>query len=238
MHPFRVKDEFGKILWFPNNRISHFYFIARDDGHLDLIDTSAPIERLRIKFYIAATGKSIKRLLLTHSHADHAGSAAYVAKTHQCEVFAHALELPYLKGEASMNKRDYSGINAFGRIIQFGDWLYAQPIHKESKMFAPELDDEYEFVPLHGHTRGSTGIIHKATRSIFLGDALLNCSAIQARPQPGLRIPYACFSEDQEAAISSLKNLEDAHFDNAFFGHGNPIIGNAKKVILDFLATI
>lgn len=230
---FKGKTEIGRITWFPSNRISHYYFIDRPDGGLDMVDTSAPIERLRIDLFLKQTNKELKRLLLTHGHADHAGNAQYLRRKHHCEVHAHPHELPYLHGKDSLNNRDYSGINPFGRLIQFGDWLFGQPVCKEASPL--EECENYSYVPLHGHTPGSVGIFHKQTKSIFLGDALINCSAIYMIPRPGLLTPYHYFSEDHEMALKSLRNLVDVDFENAFFGHGDPLIGNAKNEILSFL---
>ncbi len=227
------KTELGRITWFSSNRISHYYFIHRPDGALDMVDTSAPVERLKIDLYLKRNSKKLKRLLLTHGHADHAGNAQYLQKKYHCEVQAHPHELPFLHGKAELDNRDYTGINPFGRLIQFGDWLFGQPRCHEATTL--KECEHYSIIPLHGHTPGSVGILHKETKSLFLGDALLNCTAIFMRPKPGLTIPYHYFSEDQEMALMSLRNLEQVDFENAFFGHGDPLIGNAKEQILSFL---
>lgn len=227
------RTEVGRITWFPSGRISHFYFIDREDGSLDMIDTSAPVERIRIDLHLKTRKKTLSRLLLTHGHADHAGNADYLYRKYKCDVHAHPHELPYLHGKSKLSNRDYTGINPFGRIIQFGDWMFGQPLCPEAGPL--QECENYYIIPLHGHTPGSVGILHKKTKSLFLGDALLNCTAIFMKPKPGLHIPYHYFSEDQDMAIRSLKNLENADFENAFFGHGNPLIGNAKDKILSFL---
>jgi glyoxylase-like metal-dependent hydrolase (beta-lactamase superfamily II) len=227
------KEELNTITWFRSNRISHYYFIRRDDGDYDMVDTSAPIERPKIDIFLARQKKSLKRLLLTHGHPDHAGNADYLHKRYDCTVEAHDFELPYLLGEKTLKKRDYTGINPFGRIIQFGDWLFKEPQCKG--VTSLQECDDYSYVPLHGHTPGSVGILHKKTKSLFLGDALINCTAIYMIPRPGLLTPYHYFSEDHEMALKSLRNLENVDFENAFFGHGDPMIGNAKEKILRFL---
>ncbi|MFP5385759.1 MAG: MBL fold metallo-hydrolase [Bacteriovoracia bacterium] len=229
----RGKEELNTITWFRSNRISHYYFINREDGNLDMIDTSAPIERKKIDLFLSLKKKSLKRLLLTHGHPDHAGNADYLRKKYKCSVHAHEFEVPYLRGEKVLKKRDYTGINPFGRIIQFGDWLFKEPQCQE--VVPLQECDNYNYVPLHGHTPGSVGILHKKTKSLFLGDALINCTAVYMIPRPGLLTPYHYFSEDHEAALKCLKNLQHVDFDNAFFGHGNPIIGNAKEKVLSFL---
>lgn len=227
------KEELDTITWFPSNRISHFYFIKRSDGDFDMVDTSAPVERIKIDWYLRSKKKKLSRLLLTHGHADHAGNADYLQRKYHCEVHAHPHELAFLHGKSSLSKRDYSGINPFGRLIQFGDWMFGQPLCEKASPLSE--CDQYDIIPLHGHTPGSVGILHKKTKSLFLGDALLNCTAIFMKPKPGLHVPYHYFSEDQDMAIRSLKNLENADFDNAFFGHGDPLVGNAKDKILSFL---
>jgi glyoxylase-like metal-dependent hydrolase (beta-lactamase superfamily II) len=237
---FMAKLELGQIVWYPQNRISHYYLVRRSDGSFDMIDTTAPLERFRIEYRCRTKNIQVHRLLLTHSHADHAGNADWLRQKHDCGVFAHQLELPFLMGEARMKNRDYTGINLFGRVVQLGDFLFDQPICREARPFhdSHELLQDYEFVPLHGHTKGSTGIIHKPTRSIFLGDALLNNSAIEMFPQTGLRLPYHFFSDDHDQALRSLHNLREVDFDNAFFGHGDPIIGDAKKKIVELLNSL
>jgi len=233
----RFKEELGQIFWFPQNRISHFYFIRRMDGDFDLVDTSVFFERAKIDYFLREQKKGLKRLVLTHGHPDHAGNAQYVTDKYHCEVFAHPKELPFLKGIASMKVRDYTGINLFGRLIQFGDMIIGQPICKGSLAYdsSSDLLNDYDFFPLHGHTTGSTGVFHKTSRSLFLGDALVNNSAIEFKPVKGLKLPYRYFAEDYDMAIASLSTLHHLDFDNAFFGHGDPLIGNAKEVIVDFL---
>src|SRR5215472_15512753 len=42
-----------------------------------------------------------KCIIMTHAHADHAGSLEALAKEWQVPVYAHTLEIPYLNGTAA-----------------------------------------------------------------------------------------------------------------------------------------
>ena len=233
---WKLKKADQDIFWMPQNRVSHCYFIKNGDGW-DVIDTGVPVERPKIAGAIRKTRRPLFNCLLTHSHADHAGNAVYFNQKFHTNVFCAKDELPYIKGQKDLRPRDYKDCNPFCRVIQFGDIIHPHPRHEETLTFedSHRYLGDYEFVPLPGHTPGSTGIIHKPTKSIFLGDALNNCRATYMIPKSGLHLPFRYFCEDHKLAIKSLSNLTQADFENAYFGHGDPILGNAKTVILEFL---
>ena len=82
--------------------VGHAYLCQDPDG-LTLIDTSLPGSAPQIAAAIRTLGHDpadLRRLLLTHFHADHAGSAAEIASWGDVEVCAHHADAPFLRGEA------------------------------------------------------------------------------------------------------------------------------------------
>src|SRR5450755_390228 len=82
--------------------IGHAYLCQDPDG-LTLIDTSVPGSAPQIATAIRALGHDLadlRRLMLTHFHADHAGSAAEIAAWGDVEVRAHHADARFLCGEA------------------------------------------------------------------------------------------------------------------------------------------
>src|SRR5258707_12887923 len=88
------------------------YLCPGPDG-LTLIDTSVPGSAPQIATAIRALGHDsadLRRLMLTHFHADHAGSAAEIAAWGNIEVCAHRADAPFLRG------------NAPGPLPDLADW--------------------------------------------------------------------------------------------------------------------
>jgi glyoxylase-like metal-dependent hydrolase (beta-lactamase superfamily II) len=82
--------------------IGHAYLYRDPDG-LTLIDTSVPGSAPQIATAIRTLGHNLadlRRLMLTHIHADHVGSAAEIAAWGNIEVCAHRADAPFLRGQA------------------------------------------------------------------------------------------------------------------------------------------
>jgi len=79
-------------------------YLWRDEQSVTLIDTgevgSGPgiVDALA---QIGLAGSDLDRVVLTHSHDDHAGSAAEVASWSAAQVIAHAADAPVIRGEAA-----------------------------------------------------------------------------------------------------------------------------------------
>jgi hydroxyacylglutathione hydrolase len=222
-------------VYWTQNRISNWFVIK--GNRTILIDTGAPAALAKMLWYFRREKIQLDSILLTHGHADHAGNIKKLNELYGCEVVCHPLELDYLQGKVQRPKRDYTGINPFGRVIQFGDKLFGDPVFPETLSFdeTPHLHADYHFYPCPGHTKGSAIIKHKPSQSIFLGDAIHTERAIYLNRKAEIVYPYPYFCEDHQQAINSLQILNDIDFKHAFFGHGKPIFGNAKKILCDFI---
>lgn len=231
-----LKNYKNTIFW-ASNRISN-WFLVRDYKLGDIIiDTGAPIAYPKIKLICKLYKFKPRYVLLTHGHADHAGNMHKLARDYKAKVVCHKFEKPYIINEIKRPKRDYSGINPFGRIIQFGDMLFGDPIYKKVLSYeeVPEIHERFSFHLMQGHTLGSVIIKHIETQSIFLGDTLHNERAIYLYPKRELVYPYPYFCENHTQAIQNLQQLKSIAFDHAFFGHGAPMINEARENIIKFL---
>src|ERR1700756_3169196 len=90
-------------LFFIRLPVGHAYLWHDPDG-LTLIDAGLPGSAPLIAEAIRQTGRepaSLLRLVLTHFHADHIGSAADIAKWGEVEVLAHHANAPFIRAAAA-----------------------------------------------------------------------------------------------------------------------------------------
>lgn len=231
-----MKEVLPGIFWPNTMQVANCFFVEgedKKDGYL--IDTGVSLEKIYLRYWFWKKKIRPKAVLLTHSHQDHAGNVHWLAKKYGSEVYCTKDEKPYLTGDKLLKKRCYKDSPLFCKsIIQFGDLILGHPKHSEVKTFEA-LDAPFEIIPIAGHTPGSAAILHKPTKSLFLGDCLINCNAVTFKAEPGLYYSFKFFCEDWQAAKVNLKVLYDVDFENAFFGHGLPILSDAKEKILQFL---
>lgn len=77
-------------------------YLWRDGDELTLIDTGAADCAAKIE---EALDGELRRIVLTHWHEDHSGSAAELGARHGAEVLAHRLEAPVIRGRRPGRRR-------------------------------------------------------------------------------------------------------------------------------------
>ncbi|MEU4428796.1 MBL fold metallo-hydrolase [Actinoplanes sp. NPDC024001] len=217
------------MLAFP---VGHAYLWHGPDG-LTLVDTGVPGSGPEIRRAITETGHrpaDLRRVLLTHFHGDHTGSAAEAASWGDVEVVAHALDAPMIRGEAA------------GPAPVLSDWeqrLWEQ-VHTQVPDEPPapvrvdrEVGDGDDIdlgggvhavaVAVPGHTPGSVAYYLPEPRILFTGDTI-------ARGPDGTVI-LGVFNADPARAAASLRRQAELDTDIACFGHGLPAVGDAAAAL-------
>ena len=90
-------------LYFIRLPVGHAYLWHDPDG-LTLIDTGLPGSAPLIADAICRSGyqpADLRRLVLTHLHADHIGAAAAIAEWGEVEVLAHHADAPFIRAAAA-----------------------------------------------------------------------------------------------------------------------------------------
>ncbi|TQJ47212.1 MBL fold metallo-hydrolase [Streptomyces sp. SLBN-115] len=204
----------------------------RDGGELTLVDAGPPGSGGAVAEAVTALGYrpgSVRRIVLTHFHADHAGGAAEFAALAGSEIVAHAADAAVLLGEVP------------GPPPVFGDW--ERPLHAAAQQRLPqgefarptritevadedvlEFGDGARVVHVPRHTDGSIAVRLPEHGVLFTGD----CAA--ASPADGAVLP-GVFHLDRPRALASFRRLASLDTDMACFGHGDPVTTGASAVL-------
>jgi glyoxylase-like metal-dependent hydrolase (beta-lactamase superfamily II) len=209
--------------------VGHAY-LWRDPDGLTLIDTGLPGSAPLIADAIRQAGSEpadLRRLVLTHFHADHAGAAADIAGWGDVEVLAHHADAPFIRGQAA------------GPAPDLADWerpIYDQvtsqlPAEPAEPALRPRIDreladgDEPGFgdgavaVAVPGHTPGSVAFYLPRHGVLFAGDAAVR--------GPDGKVICGIFNVDRAQAAASLRRLAALDVAMACFGHGEPATDGA-----------
>lgn len=205
-------------------------FFIKDNG-LTLIDTGYPGSLPTIFKALQQAGEdphTIRRVILTHAHPDHAGSAAAIRQTLGVPVLAHQEEAPLL--EAGI-----SGRSPIYRSPGVVNWLVYTLFIKggDGKLEAVPVDERLshgDILPiagglqvLHtpGHSVGHMALFMMKEGVLIAGDLCANVVGLD------LSTVY----EDRSLGIKSLLAVSELSFDTAVFGHGGPLRQQANRRI-------
>jgi glyoxylase-like metal-dependent hydrolase (beta-lactamase superfamily II) len=202
-------------------------FLIEDDG-LTLVDTGLPGSTAKIFAALREDGKNpadIKRIILTHLHADHSGNAADIKRQTNARVYAHHTDAPLLEQGVSgrpltltpglLNKLIY-------QLVIKGPTNTVAPVAVEEKLSDGDvipLLGGIQVVHTPGHSAGHVALLLPSEGVLIAADL---CSHV-------LGLAYSTLYEDQALGRQSILKASHLSFDTAVFGHGRPLHGQANE---------
>lgn len=206
----------------PGIRPSRVYLI--EDADLTLIDAGMPWSAKPVFRYIERIGRrpsEISRILMTHSHPDHAGGAPRIRGVSGAQVVAHRHD----------TRRHRRGGRRLDDIGMFG--ALNAPLPSLRRAPVARLIDEGDIIPVAGgirvihtpgHTPGSVCFLLQDKSLLFSGDTIFSDGRFVSRslPFPGY---------DAAQYRQSLERLAAMSFDVLCGGHGAPLIGGASDTL-------
>ena len=191
-------------------------YLVYDGDNAILVDTCR--EQFRDVILERCKTKNIRLIVLTHGHVDHVQNAAYLSKELDVPIAMHKGDYDLIKDN---RLEPMSANKPLGKII----------LKLSQKSFERDKIDQFEapiflsdgdtlneygidgkIIGLHGHTKGSIGII-VGKADVIVGDALMN----MIRPTKSLLYGDKTVMERSAARISSLGDV------TIHFGHGKPV---------------
>jgi glyoxylase-like metal-dependent hydrolase (beta-lactamase superfamily II) len=227
--------------------VSNVYFVGKTGKPWVLVDTGLRGHASKIRAAAESHfGLTVRpaAILLTHGHADHAGSAAELADYWNVPIYAHPLELPYLTGRSQYPPLDptVGGFLAMmGRLVA----LKACNLGDRVRELVRSLDalglDDWEWHHTPGHSPGHVSFFRRKDGTLLAGDALttVNLDSFFATitthrhvcPPPAPSTPDWIQARESVRLLAGLQPLVIGS------GHGLPVSGDKAVLELAELAT-
>jgi hydroxyacylglutathione hydrolase len=175
------------------------------------VGTDQSVEKLASSISKQKGLEKVKKIVLTHTHFDHAGGAAEMSELTGAEVLVHSLE----------GKRISSGdfsvalTNLFGSTMRPFRW---SPICEGSLIETGSAN--FRVLHLPGHSEGSIGLWEEKTRSLISGDTVFADGGIGRYDLP---------SGNFTLLRNSLERIASMDIENLYPGHGREVIDNGKE---------
>lgn len=210
-------------------RIGGWQFYLWDEGgSRTLIDTGAA-GSLRV---LGDRVAGLERILLTHCHTDHCGSAAELRVATGAEVVAGIGDTPVISGAMVAPRPVFEAweVPIYERVSVGLPWVApAVPVDREvSGGEILPFGGGAEIIAAPGHTAGSIAVYLPRDRVLFSGDTIANVGGVM----------LGTFNQDRATTVESFRMLAELDVETACFGHGEPITSDAGPTLLKVSATL
>lgn len=211
-------------------------FIIDGDEGVTLVDTLLPGKEAVIGEGLREIGRSfddVRAILLTHSHGDHAGSAAAVKTEANAVLYASEADAPAIRGDV---KPPPPVAPLYARPLALLISLMpgppgAQVDHLVSETSGASLPGDLRAIDTPGHTPGHTSFLLDREGGVMLvGDA--------ARATMAGGIVRGFFNRSTTQIDGSLRHLAGFEFETAVFGHSDPIRSKASSAFRRFAESL
>ncbi|HET7011864.1 MAG TPA: MBL fold metallo-hydrolase [Anaerolineales bacterium] len=203
-------------------------WLIDEGGSWTLVDAGPPeaADQVVAAVRLTTDDQSVRRILLTHAHYDHAGGLDALRQAWNPAVVCHREEVPFVTGGQSYRRqRARAAAFWFGRFFMRAK-RWRIPVARDLE--AGQSADGMVVIHLPGHTPGHIGLLHVHDGAMICGDAVMN---LRGRLSP----PFASATPDPGAAEASMLRLGEIDFQHLLPSHGPPILGRGREAILDLL---
>ncbi|NNL14470.1 MAG: MBL fold metallo-hydrolase [Acidimicrobiia bacterium] len=210
-------------------------FIVDGDEGLTLIDTGLPRRAGVLTSGIESIGRSvadIRSIVLTHSHADHAGNAAELKRESGAELYCSPADAPAVGGlekAPTPPVLDRTPLQILKPLLNL--MPNPEPAEVDHTIEAGvflRLPEDLTATPTPGHTPGHTSfLLDRAGGILFVGDAA---------SQRNGSVTRGWFNRSTPQSDQAVRTLAELDFAIACFGHADPLDGKASDAFQRYAA--
>ena len=209
-----------EIRMFTVGQVQENCFFARRDGSQEAIVIDPGDEGDKLIAVVEELGLDVKAILLTHTHFDHVGAVAPLARATGAEVWC-----PELEKDVLANINDYVPWPGFG---PFEDYVADHLVSGGERLVLAGFEIDVIFTP--GHSPGHVSYSIADEQALFSGDVLFQ-SSIGRTDLPG---------GDHATLMRSIAGLLEALPDETHVlpGHMGATTLGAERATNPFLAEL
>jgi glyoxylase-like metal-dependent hydrolase (beta-lactamase superfamily II) len=211
-------------------------YVLLEEDRLILIDAATPGRARAVWRYLDSLGyppEALDEIWLTHGDIDHIGSVGALKAASGAEVVAHSADTPLVDGSAP---RELGPLPLAGVYQGLFNWSVNRLFrYQPTQVDCPVEDSQdlggWQVIHAPGHTPGSICFYHPERRIIIVGDALNHRRGRLGAPPP-------LFTPDMHQAHASIRRIADLDFEVCCFGHGPPLMENARQRVRAFAESL
>ncbi len=178
-----------------------------------IVDTGNPGDAGDIEAGLSEVGLGwidVGSVILTHRHPDHVGSLGPVMDgAAQATGYAGGADIPSINSPRPLTP------------VGDGDTVFGLSI-----------------IDTPGHTEGSISVYDPLASVLVVGDAMNGRGGGVSGDASGVTGANPRFTSDMEQAANSVKKVAGLEFDSLYFGHGDPLEGNASQLVEELAAEL
>ncbi|HEY3191951.1 MAG TPA: MBL fold metallo-hydrolase [Solirubrobacterales bacterium] len=217
------------------------FHLVEDEGEFTLVDAGYPGYWKHLDGAIEALGTtlgSIRAVIVTHHHADHAGTAERLRSSAGARVFVGEADAWIVAGKYPSHASPgfyrrctwhRSGLGFLAHSAAAGGAKYrpVQDIEVMREDRTLDLPGRPHVIHTPGHTAGHYSVALRDRGVLLSGDAMATFDYVTGRRGIGLHP----LNDDREIALSSLDRLDQVDAETVVVAHGDPWTQGLRRAI-------
>jgi glyoxylase-like metal-dependent hydrolase (beta-lactamase superfamily II) len=202
-------------------------YVLFEGERVIIVDAAMPGRANAVWGHLDSLGyppQAVDEIWLTHGDIDHMGSVAALKADSEAAVVVHRADASLVDGGAERELGPVVLGETYQRIFNWAvnHMFRFQPVAVDRKVEDGDTLGEWRVVHAPGHTAGSVCFYNAGRGIIIVGDAINHRRGV-------LGAPPRMFTPDMGQAYTSIHKIAALDFEICCFGHGPPLMKDAKQ---------